>query len=334
MTSATMDVDARELRPLGLHVELGEPDSIPDEYPPHLMLQLGIAPDTVELLQALAGVGALERLGRAVEQAIAEAAADELDDLRGRADTLSAALQAAGPSPLRVPPTDPSPAPASSPPAPAALPAGARPGDANKAARRAAVDAQHTRTDVDERPERRPTPAPRPARRRAAAGPGVRPLRERLIATLADADEAQSSGDLQRACRASQPSTDKELRKLVAEGVVQRFGKPGRSRYELATGSAGAGAGGSGSASSAPPPDVRRPLGNGKTGKVGPRLSGGEGSTFAGRVLGALQLADMTPDTLAYRLGEPLPDVKTVLAELVDEDDVQRLPDGRFRAVL
>lgn len=42
----------------------------------------------------------------------------------------------------------------------------------------------------------------------------------------------------------------------------------------------------------------------------------------------------MTAEALAGRLGEPVPDVEALLNEMRAEDDVQRLADGRWRAVL
>lgn len=223
---ATADADRR---PLSLEVEIGDPGSIPEDYPPHLVVQIAIGPQTVELLQAIAGVGGFERLTTAVEEAIAA----ELDDLRGRADTLTAALQAAGPSPERVPPTDPPPAPASSPRALTALRGGGDPAPPDPDPAPARRPATRRPATAAARPAAAPRPRPR-ARRSPFAGP---PLRERLLAELADlpSGETLSSGELQRRCKASQPSVDKALRELANDDRALRVGSKGRYGYRLPT---------------------------------------------------------------------------------------------------
>lgn len=323
------------VRRLLLDVETGTLD---DEPAPHLVVSLPVSVQTVGLLQALAETHTHYALVGAIEGAVREVARDEHAKLCGQTDTLANALQAAGPSPERVPPTDPSPAASSSPSSLTALPGGDDPAppDADCA------DSAPARRPAARRPATaaaRPA-APRPrARRSPFAGP---PLRERLLAELADLPSGQTlnSAELQRRCKASQPSTDKALRELANERRALRVGNKGRYGYRLPT------AGekpaptteatrASGTASSTPPPlPGRQPLGNGKSGKISARPSGGDGSTFAGRALGALQFADMTVEALAGRLGEPVPDVAELLNEMRAEDDVQRLADGRWRAVL
>jgi hypothetical protein len=323
-----------DMRALSLEVMTGDPT---DEHPAHLVVTVAVTPGAVELLQALVRSvpTAYVELASALEDALRDAARRTHEDLTARADTLAQAQQAAGPSPERVPPTDPPPAASSSPPPLTALPGGrtstpADGSDQGAAARRPRPPASAATTSTRPRPT---------VRRSPFAGP---PLRERILAELADLPSGQTlrSAELQRRCRASQASTDKALRGLADESRVLRVGTKGRYGYRLPTaGEAPApttnATRASGTASSTPPPlPGRQPIGNGKTGKISARRSGDEGFTLGGRILGSLQLADLSPEGICSRLREPRADVEQALEELRVEDDVQRMPDGRFRAVL